>query len=500
MTSLIRLKMTNAEDPNLRLIKQWRYRESFYHFFLRVWKVLEPIQPLVDNWHLKYFCDFFQAEVERIVRKEPRANDWVINVSPASTKSTVFSVAGPVWAWVVEPSLKIISVSYADTLANYLASKSRDIILSDWFQDLYGDTFSLRMDVNKKSEYANDKGGFRYAIGAGGSAIGRHADIIIGDDLINPKKAVSSLILETMNDWWDNYVATRMTNPDVTTKFLIMQRLATRDLSGHCLSKGSYGHICLPAELLPEIEVVPDQLRERYVDGLFDVKRLSRTILNNFRKELGSAGYSAQMLQNPIPPGGFIFKREWFGEFTMEGLIRKAEGELETITWNFVSDTAYTEKTLNDPTAFLCYAWYHNDCYIRDYEEVYLTMPDLIKFASKFALRNEYGDRSVMRIEPKASGISLIQMLRANTELNVRQAAPPVVDKIARANLIAPLVECGRVKLLSGSAWREGFIKSVIGFPRAAHDEAADCLFMALKEKSTERPDERSFGMRAIGG
>jgi len=69
---------------------------------------------------------------------------------------------------------------------------------------------------------------------------------------------------------------------------------------------GAVRHICLPGELTDKVN--PPELRERYTDGLLDPVRLSRVALDQSRQELGSYGYASQILQDPVPLGGGMFK------------------------------------------------------------------------------------------------------------------------------------------------------------------------------------------------
>ncbi len=478
-----------------RIITQWYYRDSLYEFFLEAWKVLEPSTPLRENFHLRVLADYIQNIIERVARREPREADVVINIPPATTKSTLVTVVAPVWAWIIAPHLKIISVSYADTLAHYHAAKSRDIINSEWFQYYFGDIFQLKRDVNMKSEYANNKQGYRYAVGSGGAAIGRHADLVFCDDPINPRKTASPVDLMGVNEWWDNYISSRLTDPYVSVKFVIMQRLAVGDLSDHCLSKGNYDHVCLPAELTEDVK--PASLREFYTDGLLDPVRLSRPVLKSMLLALGSNGYQGQFLQTPVKKGGNIFKTQWFGSFDMTELKERARRNFDTLVWHFISDTAFTEKTSNDPTGVICYAKYQKNYYVRDYEDVYMEMPQLIEFFRNFTSKNEYTQESTIRIEPKASGLSLIQMLKSKTELNVMAAKAPTQDKITRANTVAPSVEAGRVYLLDGAGWTVPFLASVTSFPNAIHDEAVDCLYMMLYKDSRDA-EGSLIGFRSV--
>ena len=467
-----------------RAIKQWYYKDSLFDFFVDAWKVLEPSTPLRLNFHLKYLADYIQEIIEQVARRDLREHDVVINIPPATTKSTLVTVVAPVWAWLIAPHLKIISVSYADTLAHYHAAKSRDIINSEWFQGLFGDIFQLKRDVNMKSEYANNHQGYRYAVGSGGAAIGRHADLVFCDDPINPKRTASPSDLQAVNDWWDNYISSRLTDQSVSVKFVVMQRLSVGDLSDHCLKKGSYDHVCLPAELTDDVK--PASLREFYTDGLLDPVRLSRDVLRSVMIALGTNGYQGQYLQTPVKRGGNIFKKHWFGRYHMADLMGRAEKNFDELTWNIIADTAYTEKTINDPTGLLCYTRYQGNYYVRDYVDVYMEMPELIEYIQQFSKRNGYGEESLIKIEPKASGLSLIQMLKSRTELNVVAAKAPTKDKITRASTVSPVVEAGRVYLLDGAGWTDIFLASVTSFPNSLHDEAVDCLYMMIKRDEEE--------------
>ena len=45
----------------------------------------------------------------------------------------IVTVMFPVWAWIKSPKQRFITSSYSATLSIELATKSRDIIFSDWF-------------------------------------------------------------------------------------------------------------------------------------------------------------------------------------------------------------------------------------------------------------------------------------------------------------------------------------------------------------------------------
>jgi predicted phage terminase large subunit-like protein len=470
--------------------------KSLFIFFQEFWHVIEPTKEPVYNWHIEKLCGILQAHAERVAAKLPRDKHLVINVPPGTTKSTLVSVMFPAWAWINWPWMKFITGSYEETLALRDAVKSRDIIKSDLYQACFRNVFKLKMDVNKKSEYANDKGGFRVATSVSGSITGYHADIWVIDDPIDPRGAKSRAEIQSTKEWMDLTIPSRMTDLNISVQIMIMQRLADDDPTGHVLARPGdhWEYICLPAEVGNNVR--PVEFAAHYKDGLLDPVRLSRNVLDEMRTTLGSKGYAGQYLQRPAPEEGNLFKKVWFERFNMFDLRNESLKHFEEIVWHFRGDTAYTEKSANDPSGFLCYCYIGADMYIRDYATVRKEMPELIIFCKDFAFRNEYMDKSTFKVEPKASGQSLIQMLKSSTGLNISKAETPKGDKIYRANTVVPMVEAGRVHLLDSAPWLDTFLHEVCTFPDAEHDEAVDLLSMALKEKL--KSESGSILMRSV--
>ena len=98
-------------------------------------------------------------------------------------------------------------------------------------------------------------------------------------------------------------------------------------------------------------------------------------------------------------------------------------------------------------------------------------------------------------IEPRASGLSLIQELKRSGPVAITepvlQVSMPVVpleisagqDKLARATAVTPVVEAGLVWLPDPSiaSWVVDYEREVTTFPGAAHDDRVDCMVYALQ-------------------
>lgn len=174
-------------DKLERELEREIYKQSYYQFYKKAFCQLHPGQEYDENWHAMYLCEVLQKELFRIVRKEKRTHDIIINVPFRSSKSMICTVIFPVWAWTIEPSLKFISVSYSGPLAIEHSSRSLDLINTPWFQRLYSSRFHLKPGQQAKSHYETVETGMRKAVGTGGQITGSGGDIIIclrGDQMI----------------------------------------------------------------------------------------------------------------------------------------------------------------------------------------------------------------------------------------------------------------------------------------------------------------------------
>lgn len=445
-------------------------RRSFFRFVQEFWDIVIPEKP-VYNWHIEYLCDELQHLNGYVVRREPKPYDLIINVPPGSTKSTIATQMYNAWVWTVDPSQRFITSSYSHSLSLSHSIKTRDIINSDKYKALFPEV-ELKSDQKSKSDYRNTLGGQRYTTSTGGTVTGMHGHQIIIDDPINPQQALSDADRENANRFVTSTLSSRKIDKAITPTILIMQRLHELDPTGVMLSKKGkkIKHICLPAELSDGVK--PSELKEKYVDGLLDPVRLNRAVLEEAKTDLGSYNYAGQFDQKPAPEEGGLLKKAWF-------LIIDWKPEYSTLKWDFVADTAYTEQEENDPSGYFSYAKLNNDYIIRYAETEHLEFPELCRALPAFCHQYGYSSRSLVEVEPKASGKSLVQTLKRQTNLNIKEGTPPAKDKVSRVKNCSPTVEAGRVKLVRGP-WNEPFLQQVCTFPNAAHDEWVDNLTMMI--------------------
>lgn len=467
-------------------LKREIFKESYFEFFKWSFEILFPNEKYEDTFHIKYLCDIYQKEVERIIRREEKNKDIIVNIPPRTSKSLITSVSLNAWAWIKDPTIPFIAVSFDDELSLLNAQYCKDIMKSDEYQALFGDLFQIRHDADSKGYFMNDKGGFRLSKTTGANITGHKGMIIIVDDPSNPKLAESEVHRKTTIQYYTRSLYNRLTPANLGVRIIIMQRLHENDLTGYLLETDpdSYNHICLPAESQRTVdgkvlsnEVKPSTLLQYYKDNLLDRIRLSLKTLGSFRKVLGSRGYSGQYDQKPSPEEGGILKKDWFEEVDPSTLERDFLNE----PIHFIIDSAYTAKTENDPTAIMACFKKGNFLYIVDVKEVWLEFPELIRYIKTYVNTFQYTKDSKIFIEPKASGHSIIQTLRSETMLNIIEIEAPDQDKITRANGVAPICESRRVKLVHG-AYISDFKDQIGAFPNGTHDDMVDDLVYAIDQ------------------
>jgi len=453
-------------------------RRDLFFFVQEFWEIIIPEEP-IWNWHIPYLCGVIQENVTRLFqvkdenglitkRREPKDKDMVCNIPPGTSKSTIFTIMTPVWAWINDPTLRVLTFSYSASLALDHAVKSRDIIQSDKFKR-YFPNIEIKFDQNNKGHYKNTLGGERYATSVGGTITGFHAHLLIGDDPINPKGAASEAERDSANAFMDTTLSTRKVNKSVSLTMLVMQRLNEKDPTGNWLSKPGKEifHICLPGELSSDVK--PEDLKLHYVDGLLDAVRLNKSDLAGLKVDLGSYGYAGQIQQRPAPEGGGTWKK-WLTVIPDKDFPKKENLSHYGSDW----DLAYTENEANSASAFITAGKLDNKMYIDDMGFDWMEFPALIKYMTA-APAPHY-------IEAKAAGKSAKQTLAKN---GIAAAEVKVIggDKIARATLATPFAEAGMVcireslvnKLYNDS--RQG----ILVFPKGEHDDLQDAFVQAIQ-------------------
>lgn len=505
----------NSAERELALSRELEFREdrerleeSLYLFLIHAWKYAGlDSAPFVPGWPIEAVAEHLQAVVDGDIKR------LCINIPPRCLKSTLCSVALPAWTWAQPvntatsgPGVQFLAASYAQQLVLRDSVKCRRLIESPWYQKYWGKRFRLTGDQNTKSRFANNKGGERLITSVDSAVTGEGAAIILADDPNAANEAFSEASIRNTIEWWDGTMSTRLNDPKTGAFIVIQQRLAEDDLTGHILSKdvGEWTHLVLPMHYEPERSFVtgigwkdprtePGELLwpERFGPG--EVRALEVS--------LGKFKAAGQLEQRPEPPGGGIIKREWWQTWEDAAFPRMDY----VIAY---CDTAYTEKTINDPSAMTVWGVFSQDPVAtasrtigpfgavswneRTYSEMIpkvmlmhawqdrLEFHELVEKVQKTAVKFKCDN---VLIENKASGISVAQELRrvyGHENFSVQLNDPKSQDKISRLYSVQHLFSEGLI-YAPDRQWADMVITQVGQFPAAKHDDLVDTVSGALR-------------------
>lgn len=497
--------MTREEQERILLLNyeldRRRHKESFYEFFKDAWKAVDPYTTLQENWHIKYQCFIAQQALEGIINNTPSKHSTIlINVPPRSLKSWVFNIALPVYAWIHNPSLPMITSSYSLDLGLGFSRKSQQIITSNWFQRRYSDIVKIGLSEGGREavgETETSAGGIRFVASTESTVVGKGMLLGVIDDPLKPVEATQQKSLEKNIAFFNESIDTRRNNPITSVIFVIMQRLAENDLSGYLsttyIDDKKFLHINLPAiqdgsEKVPYLDEFlqkhPEEQDNIYKNGYLFGDRFDEDFIAKQQKK-GTIFWNTQYQQNPLPTDGLLFKRDWFSKISLDEYLRLERSY--NLKRSFITDTAYTDKAKNDPTAILTYSVHDGITYIINAQTEHIDSANLPKFIESYVIRNGYDKRkSVITIEPKGSGSVVISLLKKLTDLNVIPYKYPAsarvninMSKDIRAESIVPMVESGKLVLVDG-AWNEQLIQQMTTFPLSRHDDLVDTTVMCL--------------------
>ena len=166
---------------------------------------------------------------------------------------------------------------------------------------------------------------------------------------------------------------------------------------------------------------------------------------------------------------GEIIKKEWFRYF-------KASDIPEGLPRHFYTDSAHGQEN-SDQTASICWSEYQNNMYVWSVMVSKRPFTEWIRQYKSWVKENNGSTLSIHRVENKASGFEIEDVLRTETDFNIRLDKLPGKDsKRMRAEASAPTVYGGRVYLLEGGFWVDGFLYEVCAFPDYKYDDQVDIL------------------------
>ena len=476
-TRLTQIDKARRERELLQLLAMMRAKRDFLSF-------LVFINP---KYHAKWFHKLIARKCQAVYNGD--IQKLMVFVPPQHGKSEIISRHFPLWCLGNDPDMKIVGSSYSGDLAcQFGRSIQRTMDTPEYaavFPDGYAAAQHSRGYIHNADMFETvGHHGFYKAVGVGGSLTGTPADLAIIDDPVKDAlEANSRVYRDRVWDWYNTVLSTRLHNQ--SRQILIMTRWHEDDLAGRILQAQPNEWEILSIPALCEVEH-DGGMSDRHVGDALWPERHSREKLEK-QRDMSPREFAALYQQRPAIEGGNIVHRDWFNIIPMSEFQRMRFQE----PIHFYLDTAYNKKQRNadnDPSGILAACRVKGNIFILHAQRVWKEMPDLLRFLPNYIETHGGNSKSILHVEPKANGISVIQMLKSDTTLNVKQTKTPTEDKEVRLRVVSPRIECGRVFLVDGS-WTNEFLDEVTSFPAAPHDEFVDILGYAINDLFEDEMD-----------
>ena len=294
--------MSNIFVPKSRIVEA-ACRNDFLSFVQWCFHILHPGSTLHMNWHHWRIAWHLELVAQGLIKR------LIIAAPPRTLKSLMTSVALPAYLWARNPGERIIGISHSSDLQISLSNDFRRIVECAEYQSLFA---RVRLSKNTETEVHTSCGGYRYARSAEGSLTGIGGSILILDDFQKPLDMSSDTRRMSTNASYYNTVASRINNQNTGAIVVVGQRLHPEDLIGTLLSSAEgWTALIFPAiaEREENIPIWPGRWHLRSVGDLLHPEQQNREYMEAPRAQ-DLEMFTAQYQQSPIPPGGFLIRRD----------------------------------------------------------------------------------------------------------------------------------------------------------------------------------------------
>lgn len=410
--------------------------------------------------------------VQEVCDGNPDYKRTTISLPPRTGKSMLISKLMPSWQLGRSPSAQFIMASYGLKLTHENSRAIMDFVLSDAFQWIFPECTIPKKDCNLRVIRTN-QGGIIMSASALSGVTGFGYGVIseedlpgigIIDDLLEDGN--SPQVLESTFQWATTQFLTRgLPNNCIMS---IGTRFHKEDVIGRLLASDPEGWLELnvPALCLDEEkDPLGRSLGESHWPEFFSVE-----VLESLKKQ-NETTFNTLYLGRPQGESGAIFKDFWFEQH-----------EKNCANYEYVfatADTALKKGEMNDSSVICIFGVIRKTRklhLIHVYKEK-IEFPELLKampvWLKTWRVRALY-------VESRANGLPLIQMLRKEIQIPVREVIP-TKDKVLRANEVAPIAEDGRVSIYEGIPNLGEYLAELCAFPFTKHDDFVDSFAIGLK-------------------
>lgn len=263
---------------------------------------------VLSGYHPRAHTDHLADVLTQAIHDAERGIDTrvVVEMPPGEGKSSVCSVAAPLFALSRNPTWEIALVSAEASLATKWSRDCQHAVREGHVPGV-----KLSAQASAVTEWETSEGGSFLARGVGGAITGRRIKFLVIDDPIkNLADAHSKVQRETLWDTWQSVLKTRMRPGSVVV--LVQTRWHEDDLAGRLIGTGDWKEVRFPA-VADSSDLLGREPGEPLLSPMVDETReqaLARW--EQVRVEVGTYVWDALYQQRPAPPGGAVFKTDWW--------------------------------------------------------------------------------------------------------------------------------------------------------------------------------------------
>lgn len=395
-------------------------------------------------------------QLERVERGE--IDRLMLLVPPRHGKSELASIRLPAWFLGRQPHKQFLSVSATAELAGDFGRVVKNTIDSAEYRAVF-DT-RLAEDSQAKGKWHTSAGGIYYAVGIGGSVLGRGGDcILIDDPYSSMQDALSELTRKNVWDWYTGTAYNRLMPGGSIV--VINHRMHEDDLCGRLLAQQAAGGDKWEVVDLPAIQ--PDGTA-LWPDA-YPIESLQR-IKRNSQARFWSALYQ----QKPAPDEGNYFLVDWLKPY-------EAVPARDTLKIYGASDYAVTADGGDYTVHVVVGVDPEGRMYLLDLWRGQTASDEWIEAFCDLVIRwkpLEWGEETG---QIKSGVGPFIQRRQVERKAFVyRRPFPTRGDKAIRAQAIRGRMALQGLYVPSAADWYADFRSELLSFPAGKHDDQVDAL------------------------
>ncbi|MFT3731773.1 MAG: phage terminase large subunit [Hyphomicrobium sp.] len=457
--------------PNKAEIFNAMLRQDLAAFIGKTFSTVDAGQEFSPNWHIEVIADRLMRAYRREIKR------LIIALPPRNLKSISASVAFPAWALGKNPCLRFICASYSQDLAGKLARDCRTVMSSPWYRRAFSYA-ALNPSKTAEGEFETTAGGYRLSTSVGGTLTGRGGNFIVIDDPIKPQEAQSEPRRQSVKQWYDSTLYSRLDNKKDDVIIVIMQRVHVDDLVAHIMEKEEWEYLKLPAiaEEDEAYELSNGRVVGRSAGEALHAEREPLKVLKRTRSSMSSFEFSAQYQQSPVPAEGNLLKWSWFRSY--DNLPPRDHNVKIVQSW----DLATTISGASDWSVCTTWLVHQKQYYLRDVLRERMQFPDLRR---KILSHAQEFDAKVVLIEEAGIGLGMIQQLRSERNRIRTIGIRPEGSKVDRAAAQSAIIEAGAVLLPRRAPWLDTFHNEILVFPNGRNDDQVDSMSQMLNWSET---------------